>query len=117
MSAPIITLHYVAFGGGEGTVTGEQVRLGVGVSRKRSLLWHFCWGFVSGFPVPSIFYYLLTRHTTAWMKHWSWMREREAFTARNNQPWPECGDDRCKRCRPISASANPEKNKGVLTDD
>lgn len=105
-----VTVPYLAFGGGQGRVTGKQIRLGVGVERrKRSWLWHFSFGFVSGFPVRAIFYYLLTRHTTAWMKHWSWLREREDFIARTNQEWSECGADNCKRCNPASLNMQTEE--------
>jgi hypothetical protein len=104
------TVHYVGFGGSQGTVTGKRVRLGVGVEpKKRSWLWHFSFGYVSGFPVSAIVYYLLTRHTTAGMKHWSWLRERDDFIARNNQPWDECGADDCKRCNPQSVSTSTEE--------
>jgi hypothetical protein len=100
---PRATLGYVGFGGDAREITGRVRDLGIGVERpKRGWLWHFSFGYVSGFPVPSIFYYLLTRHTTARMAHWYWRREHAAFTARTGQPWERCHADECKKCGPRS---------------
>ena len=99
------TLHYVGFGGRDATVSGSRVNLGVGVRRsRRGWLWHFCFGYVSGFPVSAIFYYLLTRHTTKRMAHWYWKREHEAFTASTGQPWDKCHAEGCKRPHKAVAS-------------
>lgn len=92
------TIHYVGVGGHTQTITGHRIRLGDGVERgKRGWLWHFCFGFVSGFPVSAIFYYLVTRHTTGSMQHWYWKRESSEFTARTGQSWSVCSDNKCTK--------------------
>jgi len=90
MSDEKVTLHYVGWGGKDATVSGERIRLGSGVLRKRSWLWHFSFGYVSGFPIHGILYYLLTRETFGWVYHRAWMHERADFEARNGQSWPSC---------------------------
>lgn len=95
------TLHFVKFGGSEGMVTGEMFNMGRGVRRKREISWlfHFCFGYVSGFPMPSILYYLITRHTTNQMMHWAWKRERQGFEDASGQLWPRCSKE-CRQCNP-----------------
>lgn len=100
-SRTMVTLWYVAFGGTTGQITGERIRLGSGVRRNRGdkgWVYHFAFGYVSGFPLPSILYFLLTRCTTKGMRHWSWKRERAEFEARSGQSWAKCVPSGCSRC-------------------
>lgn len=100
-----VTLHYVGFGGRDAVVSGRRVNLGIGVARdRRGWVWHFCFGYVSGYPVRAIFYYLLTRHTTKRVAHWYWKREHEAFSATTGQSWDKCHADGCKQSHGAVAS-------------
>lgn len=94
-------LHFVGFGGTHGTLTGPSFNMGRGVKRGRehSWLFHFSFGYVSGFPIPSIFYYLITRHTTRRMMHWAWKRERPMYEEVSGSPWPKCASE-CRQCNP-----------------
>jgi hypothetical protein len=51
---------YVGVFGSNGRARGETLDLGIGI-RRETWLWHFAFGYVSGFPLSAIVYFLLTR--------------------------------------------------------
>lgn len=51
---------YVGVFGSNGRARGETLDLGIGI-RRETWLWHFAFGYVSGFPLSAIAYFLVTR--------------------------------------------------------
>lgn len=70
-------VQHVGWGGKVATTSGDLWHLGVGARRPGEPGWffHFCYGYVNGFKVRDIFYYLLTRHTFKWAWHRAYVRE------------------------------------------
>lgn len=96
-------LVYVGWGGVERRVQGEPYDLGIGMRVGRrgrpndfgGWAWYAAMGYVNGYPLSAIVYFLLTRKMGRTVWHYTFMREPGNADNRDMGMW--C-DPRCKRC-------------------
>jgi hypothetical protein len=99
-------INFVGWGGRLKSLT-PNVELGVGVmpaqrSGLRRALWDAAFGYVNGFPIRDILYFVLTRDMGRWVWHRTFLRENPGGILRDSagQPWARggCSFD-CRPCR------------------